>query len=104
MNADLKQRRHKRKHYLAPIMIADEDTRFYYRAKLFNYSKTGLYFESDHQPEPGSTINIYMEKYSPKAKGIEAHKGYLAKVKWTKEILDEYTFYYGIGAEISGPI
>ncbi len=104
MGADLKRRSHERKNYRAPIMIAENDTEFYYRAKLYNYSEKGMYFESDFDPQPGSTIYIYMDNYTPTGSGPEIYKGYRAKVMWRKEILDEYTFYYGIGAEISEPI
>ena len=90
--------------YKAPIMIAKDNTEYYHRATMHNYSEKGMYFESDYDPKPGSTISILMENHSPSASGPETFVGYRAKVRWTKEILDEYTFYYGVGVEIFKPI
>ncbi len=97
-------RSHERSAYKASVMIAEDNTEYYHRATMYNYSETGMYFESDHDPKPGSGINILMENYSPAASGPETSMGYRAKVVWTKEILDDYTFYYGVGVEISGPL
>lgn len=85
-------------------MVTDETTKVYHHAKLYDYSTRGFYFESDFKPEPGTVVHIYMNKYSPKAPAPENCKGYRARVKWCKDILDEFTFYHGIGVEIFGSI
>ena len=90
--------------YKAPIMISTGKSETYHRATMLNYSEKGMYFESDVEPKPGSKIKILMERQSPSASGPETFAGYRAKVIWTREILDNYTFYYGVGVAISRPL
>lgn len=85
-------------------MITDEEAKVFHHAKLHNYSTRGFYFESDVKPEPGSVVYIYMNNYSQKAPAPLNHKGYQARVKWCRDILDDFTFYHGVGVEIFGSI
>jgi hypothetical protein len=37
----------------------------YYDSKMYNSSKDGMYFETDHALKSDSNINIAMENFSP---------------------------------------
>ena len=68
----------------------------YFEGKMFNYSRGGMYFESNFAPEIGTEIFIGVEN-SPYTSG---HDVYRAKVVWQKRLKDgQSLFLYGIGAK-----
>jgi len=83
------------------FMISKDNSEVYYNAEICGCDKKNIYFESAIDPQPGSDIYIMMDKDNPICQGLEARKPYRAKVKWCKEILNEYTFDYRTGIHIS---
>ncbi len=66
-------------------------------AKMFNYSKEGLYFEADFLLKPGDEIYIGIED-SPYSSGGNKYECYRALVKWRKTFSDNESAYkYGYG-------
>jgi len=71
----------------------------YFEGRMFNYSRGGMYFESDFAPKVGTEIFIGVEN-SPYTAG---HDVYRAKVIWKKELADRQSFFlYGVGVKFLG--
>jgi hypothetical protein len=67
----------------------------FFEGKMFNYSRGGMYFESNFAPEIGTEIFIGVEN-SPYTSG---HDVYRAKVAWRAKLEGtESFFFHGIGA------
>ena len=84
----------------AAILIENYPRGSYYHARMFNYSQSGMYFESNI-PFRRGTIIIFGIENSP----FENCPGvYRAKVKWCKKLPDKSSiYYYGVGAEFFKP-
>lgn len=58
-------------------------------AKLLNYSKSGLCFESELKLQPGAGIYIRLEKLFPHPNGSKLHEGFrtvtLGEARWCRE-------------------
>ena len=68
----------------------------YYEGKMFNYSRGGIYFESNFAPEIGTEIFIGVEN-SPSTSG---HDVYRAKVIWHARLEDAKSFFFhGLGVK-----
>jgi hypothetical protein len=79
-----------------PIMFENYSSGRYYEGRMYNYSRGGLYFESDFAPKVGTEIFIGVEN-SPHTSG---HDVYRAKVVWKKELADSQSFFlYGVGVK-----
>jgi len=90
------QRDNARFNYEASIMFEHYSSGRYYEGKMLNYSRGGMYIESDFAPTVGSEIFIGIEK-SPHTAG---HDVYRAKVMWKKELTDSQSFFFfGIGVK-----
>ena len=80
----------------ASIMFENYPSSRYYEGMMFNYSRGGMYFESDYAPKVGAEIFIGVEN-SPHTAG---HNVYRAKVIWKKELADRQSFFfYGLGVK-----
>ena len=78
------------------IMFEHYPSGKYYEGKMFNYSRGGMYFESNFAPEIGAEIFIGVEN-SPYTSG---HDVYRAKVIWQTRLKDAQSlFLYGIGVK-----
>ena len=93
------KRVHERYNYEAPIKFKYYDSLTYSTARMFNYSQSGMYFESKDNIKPESIIYITMENYSSGARGPEAYEGFHANVMWNKEYQSSDSKYYGTGVE-----
>ena len=71
---------------------------FFYRGRVCNYSKKGLYFESNVDLRPEAQITILVNKPSDNLTYILN-----AKIKWYKELNDS-SFDVGYGASIIGKV
>jgi hypothetical protein len=90
--------RHK---YKANILLETFSTGAYYEAKMFNYSRGGMYFESDYAPLPGTEIYIGIEN-SPYDAGADVYR---AQIRWRKQLPNEESkFNYGVGVRYSHSI
>ena len=72
----------------------------YYKARMYNYSPGGMYFEADYAPLPGTEIYIGIKK-SPYDAAADV---YHAQIKWRKQLLAEASPYqYGVGVKYCLP-
>ena len=68
-----------------PIVYAFQDSDQFNPARLCNYCKGGMCFESDNAVEPGADIYIMMENFLPDSIDAEFSDGYLAEVRWCRK-------------------
>ena len=77
-----------------------------YDAKVFNYSKDGMYFESDVFFKEGANIYFQMNDCLLDASDPELFEGLrtisLAEVKWWKNIGGEDDNRFGVGVKYVG--
>ena len=82
--------------YEASIMFEHYASGRYYEGRMFNYSRGGMYFESDFAPTAGTEIFIGVENSPYRS----SHEVYRAKVIWKKELTDQQSFFlYGVGVK-----
>jgi hypothetical protein len=78
------------------IMFEHYPSGRYFEGRMFNYSRGGMYFESNFAPEIGTEIFIGVEN-SPYTSG---HDVYRAKVIWHVGLDGGKTFFFhGIGVK-----
>ena len=73
----------------------------FYAAKLLNFSKGGLYFESNQSIYIGDYINVKVE-YPPDFSTNETHFNSGVEILWRKDLHDS-AFEYGYGAQYIDP-
>ena len=94
MESNPEQRDNTRFYHEATVMVEDYPKGKYYEGRMYNYSRGGMYFESDFAPDAGNDVFIGIEN-SPYSSG---HDVYRAKVMWVKKLLDKASFFYfGVG-------
>ena len=72
----------------------------YYKAKMYNYSLGGMYFEADYAPLPGTEIYIGI-KNSPYDAAADIYR---ARVRWRKQLRPGASAYqYGVGVRYCLP-
>ena len=85
----------------AKILLETYPSGSYYQAKMFNFSRDGMYFESNYAPLPGTEIFIGIEN-SPHDFGADVYR---AQIRWRKQLNDEKSKYtYGVGVKYTQPI
>ncbi len=90
------QRASKRFNHEAPLMVEKCDGATQAYGRMYNYSRGGIYFESDVAFQPGTCVRIEIEK----SQNNLAANHYYATVRWCKEISAAVVLYdYGIGIE-----
>ena len=96
------RRKNKRNEYKTTIALESLDPGTSMVATMFNYSKGGLYFESDTFISPGKEIFIGISgsPYASKTNTYECHR---VQVKWLKELYNS-TYRYGYGVEHQNPV
>ncbi len=72
------------------------------RAKMYNFSRGGFYFESDIFLLPEEHIFIGIQK-SPYAYNLNGYECHLVQVKWRKELHDS-AYHYGYGVQHKIPV
>jgi hypothetical protein len=74
-----------------------------FRAKMLNYSKDGMYFESEVCLKEGANIYFQMNDCSIDTSDPERYDGLrtvsLARVKWLKDIGGESANHFGVGVK-----
>jgi hypothetical protein len=86
----------KRFDHEAPLVINNCDGGTNASGRMYNYSRGGLYLESDAALNPGTHVRIDIEA-SPT---VPAADHFYATVRWCKEIFAAVVLYdYGIGVE-----
>ena len=85
----------------ATILIENLSAGTHYPAKMYNYSRGGMYFESDFAPLPGTDMVIGIER-SPYDDSPDIYR---VQVRWRRELAapnSRYTF--GVGVKYHYPI
>ena len=83
----------------SPIIVENSKAEFIYRARMVNYSKNGLYLESDAAFEPGVEIYIGIEN-SPYTTPLDnAPDCYRVRIIWRKDLQDLF-YNHGYGIKI----
>jgi len=96
---NLERRNKARLPYVCPISVKNVRTGASYSARLFNYSDTGFYFESDALLEPGTEVYIGLRN-SPFEDRPSDYSCYRMTVMWRRELKEDAHFFYGYGTEI----
>ena len=96
MDAKDDRRADNRTLYETPVSQENLDSGVFTYCTMYNYSKDGLYFESNTRLNPGEEIFIGIEN-SPYCPDPNVYECYHAIIRWRKQISDSnYKFGYGI--------
>lgn len=96
MDKNLDKRDTERIKYKSPVTIENLKAGILYQARMLNYSKNGLYFESDTMLRLGEEVFIGVE-YSPYADSRDMYECFRAKIMWRRELPDSlFKFGYGV--------
>ena len=93
------RRGYKRHDLRAPVIFAYQDSDQFTKVQMYNYCEDGLCFEARNAIEPGSDIYIMMENFAPDAVGAEFYDGYLAEVRWCRELIQEDASDFMVGVK-----
>jgi Tfp pilus assembly protein PilZ len=97
MNKNLERRKSVRIDHIAPLKVKNLKSGKIYKARMFNYSKNGLYFETDSVLHTGDQIYIGIQD-SPYAASSGVLEYYRAEIMWGKKLKNSY-FEYGYGIQ-----
>lgn len=79
-----------------PISVKDLNAGIFYKATMLNYSKNGIYFETDSFLEPGAEIYLGIED-SSHASFVDEFECKLARIIWRKKLKKSfYNYGYGV--------
>jgi len=99
--ADPEQRDAMRVKHKASILLENFPAGAHYDAKMCNYSRGGMYFESNYAPLPGTEIYIGMER-SPYDASPDLYR---AQVRWRRKLPKQDSKYtFGVGVKYYYPI
>jgi Tfp pilus assembly protein PilZ len=85
--------------YKSPVTIENLKAGIIYQARMLNFSKYGLYFETDSLLSLGDEVFIGIE-YSPYADSQDTYECVRAKIMWRRELPTSF-FKYGYGVKYS---
>ena len=85
--------------YKSPVTIENLKAGIIYQARMLNFSKYGLYFETDSLLRLGEEVFIGIE-YSPYSDAQDTYECLRAKIMWRRELPTSY-FKYGYGVRYS---
>lgn len=102
LKQNLENRADVRLQHSARIVLEDFEGGVMYEARMVNYSKKGLYFETDFYLAPGIVIFAGIND-SPFASQSNVYECYRARIKWRK-FLEDSVFDYGYGIEIQSRV
>ena len=96
MKAISELRNSERFHLEAPVSVEDNRTGYRYDGTMFNYSKSGMYLQSDYAPRPGRKIRINVNKLP----SISSPRNYVAEVRWRRPLSRKSSpWAYGTGVK-----
>jgi hypothetical protein len=81
------------------LQVQDIGSGKIHKARMFNYSDEGIYFESDSVLNPGMQIYIGIQN-SPYASLPDVLEYHRAKIMWRKKLKDSF-FRYGYGVKLA---
>jgi hypothetical protein len=97
MDMDPEKRIGKRFDHESMVMVEEPDKGYHVHGTMFNFSKDGMYLETDFVCQPGTKIWIQMS--SPPAKALP--KILLGEVRWHRQLFeDESDYAYGLGVRL----
>lgn len=99
---NLERRDKARLPYVCPISVKDVRSGESCSARMFNYSDTGIYFESDALLESGAEVYICL-RHSPFEDRPSDYTCYRTIIMWRKELEEDSHFFYGYGTHIFSP-
>lgn len=104
-NSSLAEQKEKRmdKRYCSEALISwsyfNENSSF--DAKIFNFSRNGVYFETHDMIRPNGTVFIRLEALLTENMKLSEHECLrtvsIGEVKWCHEIIKDNSTYYGVG-------
>jgi hypothetical protein len=95
-----KERSHERLTCEASVQIHDKDTSGVFPATARNYSKAGMYLESDYAPRVGAGLVLEMVNYETRSPAPEDISKYHSRVMWREKLSGNVVFMrYGIGVK-----
>jgi len=100
MNENPESRSSVRFAHQAPISLEHSEVGILHSARMFDYSSSGLYFESDFYLVPGSELFIGINN-SPFMSPPGVYECYRAVIRWRK-YLERSAYDYGYGVELKG--
>lgn len=81
----------------SPIKVEDIKAGKTYRARMVNYSKNGLYFETNLPLESVTEISIEMEDSPQESSSLDLKERYGAEIMWHMKLEDSlYNYGYGV--------
>ena len=93
------KREYERHELDTPIVYAYHDSDQFFNARMCNYCKGGMGFETVNAIEPGADIYIMLETFLPDADDAEFYDGYLAEVRWCRKLSGNNTERYKVGVK-----
>ena len=100
MTATTELRTGERVKHKASILLDNFLSNCCYDAIMRNYSTSGMYFESNYAPLPGSEVNIGI-KQSPYDSGPDIYR---AQVRWRRPLPQKAKYAYGVGVQYYSPV
>lgn len=99
MNENPENRDTARIQHKSPVTIENLNAGIIYRARMLNFSKYGLYFETDSLLRLGDEVFIGIE-YSPYTDDRDTYECLRAKIMWRRELPTSF-FKFGYGVKFS---
>jgi hypothetical protein len=98
-NENLENRDSARMDHVSSIQVQDLASGKIHKARMFNFSREGVYFESDNVLDPGMQIYIGIQN-SPYAALPDVLEYHRAEIMWRKELKDSF-FRFGYGVKLA---
>lgn len=85
----------------ADIQFENYNSGIPFKARMYNYSTEGMYFEADYAPLPGTEIYIGIKK-SPYDAAADIYR---AQIRWRKHLKSSLSdYHFGVGVKYYQPI
>ena len=79
-----------------PVLVEDKRTGYRYDGTMFNYSKSGMYLETDYAPRPSRKIKIDIKNLP----NSSSPRSYFAEVRWRRPLPGKGSSYsFGMGVK-----
>lgn len=97
MKAISELRNDERFNFEAPVLVEDNRTGYRYDGTMFNYSRCGMYLETDYAPRPSRKIRINVNNLP----NSSSPQNLLAEVRWRQPLPQKKSGYsFGLGVKL----
>ena len=96
---NLENRENARLDHVSSVQVQDIESGKIHKARMFNFSKEGVYFESDSVLNPGMQIYVGIQN-SPFASLPDVLEYHRAEIMWRKKLKDSF-FRFGYGVKLA---